>query len=817
MVATRARHSVPQTAVGKPIPQLLLFCSELDIMPAMKNRPAEVAWRYLFPNGLLCRQIGLFATVLLTIAGFASDGSSAQTGDREEPSAEWCETAEDCFRAAVWPKERLENTLTKEQVLTLKLERLRWVMERFPDSLWAKRARLLVGVLLIQRDPAQARTDLRAVQQEFPILQDYVWYWTGEALAAAGEAQEAALAFESVFQSMPESSLRPQAALRATEAWYQASRCPEAITWAKKALAFSVNEKDPTMARIWFRLADCYARTNQGGEAREALIRIWVKFPFTEEAKRVAPLLAQGDDRREPWVPKPEDVYARAQALLGQALHAEAIEELKRFLAQNPPPALASEAKLKLGIAHVRLKRYEQARETFQELAEGRTAQSNDALVWLARVYLRQGLGDKLLALSRTIAKRSLSAEQKGLINLFVGMWLEDQAQFEEAIAQYGLVAKMGDPASQRLEARWRQGWVLYRVGQYRSALRVWQPMVEQPNGDWEPQVLYWMGRASELIGNPQAKELFESLCQRYPYTYYCQLARERLGVSANKTVVDQEGAKCDDQPTAVTPLPTVDQSDLVTDARRGQWDREQGPAYRRAAELHLLGLEQEAARELTQLAELYATNNDVDSLASVAVWLKGVGAYHDALRLARTKFREQLERRGGSLVNEALWEVAYPVGLIPTITKQNVAGVDPFLVAAIIREESQYDRRAVSRVGAIGLMQIMPATAKEVAQRYGFPPVTRDDLFDEETNVRIGVRYIEHLLARFYGNLVHAIAAYNAGPLVVQSWVVAYRGRSDDEFVELIPFQETRHYVKRVLRSYKEYRRLNGLRKSLS
>jgi soluble lytic murein transglycosylase len=745
-------------------------------------------------------------------AGFASDRSSAQTVDGQEPSAEWCETAEDCFMAAVWPQERMGNTLTEEQGVALKLERLRRLMERFPDSPWAKRARLLVGVLLIQRDPAQARADLRAVQQEFPILQDYVWYWTGEALAALGEAQEAALAFESVFQSVPESSLRPQAALRATEAWYQASRCPETIAWAKKALAFPVNEKDPTSARMWFRLADCYTRTNQASEAREALIKIWVKFPSTEEAKQVALLLAQGDGGREPWVPKPEDVYARAQALLGQALHAEAIEELKRFLAQNPPPALASEAKLKLGIAQVRLKRYDQARETFQELAQGRTAQASDAIVWLARVYLRQGLGDKLLALSRTIAKRPLSAEQKGLINLFVGMWLEDQAQFEEAITQYGLVAKMGDPASQRLEARWRQGWVLYRVGQYRSALRVWQPMVEQPNSEWEPQVLYWMGRASELIGNPQAKELFESLCQRYPYTYYCQLARERLGPSANKTVVDHREAECGDRRTTVTPLPTAGQSDSITRSRRGQWGTEQDSAYRRAAELHMLGLEQEAARELTQLAELYATNNDVDSLASVAVSLNGVGAYHDALRLVRTKFREQLERRGGSLVNEALWEVAYPVGLMPTITRQNVAGVDPFLVAAIIREESQYDRRAVSRVGAIGLMQIMPATAKEVAQRHGFAAVTRDDLFDEETNVRIGVRYMEHLLARFYGNLVHAIAAYNAGPLVVQSWVVAYRGRSDDEFVELIPFQETRHYVKRVLRSYKEYRRLNGL-----
>jgi soluble lytic murein transglycosylase len=145
------------------------------------------------------------------------------------------------------------------------------------------------------------------------------------------------------------------------------------------------------------------------------------------------------------------------------------------------------------------------------------------------------------------------------------------------------------------------------------------------------------------------------------------------------------------------------------------------------------------------------------------------------------------------------------------------VNGVDPFLVAAIIREESQYDWKAVSRVGAIGLMQVMPATANAVAQQHRLPLLAREDLFDQEMNIRIGVRYVEQLLTQFSGNLVQTIAAYNAGPMVVKNWAATYRGRSEDEFVELIHYQETRHYVKRVLRSYREYRRLAGIQKSVS
>ena len=88
---------------------------------------------------------------------------------------------------------------------------------------------------------------------------------------------------------------------------------------------------------------------------------------------------------------------------------------------------------------------------------------------------------------------------------------------------------------------------------------------------------------------------------------------------------------------------------------------------------------------------------------------------------------------------------------------------------------------------------------------------VERDELFDQETNIRIGVHYVEQLLEQFSGNVAHTIASYNAGPMAVGSWIALHRGRSQDEFVELIPYQETRQYVKRVLRSYREYIRLDN------
>jgi soluble lytic murein transglycosylase len=708
-----------------------------------------------------------------------------------------CERAEDCFQAAALPKERLGKALNKEQVLLLKLDRLQRLMERFPATLWAKRAGLLSGVLLLERNPAVAIQFLRAAQRDFPVLDDYIRLWTGEALLNLGDAKQAADMFGNIPQAVPDSYLLTKAAYRAGEAWYQASSCPEATAWFAKAV--ELNDKEPGTPQAFLRRGACQLRDNNIPEGRETLMQLWVRFAYSAEAKEAEALLATNLGG-EPWVVQSSDRLARAQVYLGQSFHAEAVEELRKFLATDPQSPRRAEAKLKLGIAQVRLKQYDQAQETFRALVKDGGTESREASVWLARVYLRQGQGDKLVELARTLPTSSLSAEQKGQITLFAGIWLEDQGRFDDAIVRYRQVAKVGEPASQRAEARWRVGWVYYRMARYREADDELRLLADQHDSDFEPQALYWMARAAELSQQPYARDVYMQLCQRYVYTYYCQQARERIDLPLLEPPASE--------PISAT-TPVNGGTSANGEAARSVSIRaeiEQQSAYRRAIELKTLGLDSDAARELAGLTDRYS--RDPDILMALATMLNEVGAYHHALRLVRARFRDKLERTGG-VVDPSLWKVAYPTGLLPTIKGQGASGVDPYLVAAIIREESQYDWRAVSRVGAIGLMQVMPGTANNVAQRLGLPAIGRDDLFDQETNIRIGVHYVEQLLEQFSGNVAHTIASYNAGPMAVGSWIALHRGRSQDEFVELIPYQETRQYVKRVLRSYREYLRL--------
>ncbi|MGQ0809917.1 MAG: transglycosylase SLT domain-containing protein [Nitrospiraceae bacterium] len=699
-----------------------------------------------------------------------------------------CDMAEQCFRVAI-RKDRSESMVPRDQQLASKVERLRMVTEQHPGSLWARRAGLLTGVLLVKTDPAVAMRYLRASQRDFPVLDDYIRLWMGEALLKSGDAAQAAAMFESIPQMVPDTNVAGLAAFRAGEAWYQASSCSYAHEWLAKALA--LNDKEAAAPYALLRLADCHLRENRLAEARASLKQIWIRYPHAIEATESQAKLIAGLGG-ESWSPSPDDLYARAQAFLALSLHPEAVEELRKFLAAAPHHPRRQEARLKLGVSLVRLKQYDQAKEVFRSLVIDRIGESNEASVWLARIHLRQGQGDKLLELAHSIAQSSsLTPEQKANIHIFAGIWLEDQGRFDDALAQYRQVVKWGEPPSQRVEALWRIGWVQYRAGRFHEAIHTWQTVVDARDSVFEPQALYWMGRAFERDKAEKAKDLYVRLCQKHVYTYYCQLARPRAEIPS---------------PAPGIEVLVAEDVEKFPPNRRAEIERE--TAYRRAAELKVLGMDQDASRELAVLTERYSRDQDV--LLALSTMLNETGAYHQALRLARLHFRDRLERSGGP-VAPSLWRVAYPTALLPTIRSQGIEGVDPYLVAAIIREESQYDGRAVSRVGAIGLMQVMPATANAVAQRWGFPAVVREDLFDQDTNIRIGVRYLRQLLEQFSGNMMYAVAAYNAGPVVVNTWISANSDRDVEEFVELIPYQETRLYVKRVLRSYREYLRLGS------
>lgn len=144
---------------------------------------------------------------------------------------------------------------------------------------------------------------------------------------------------------------------------------------------------------------------------------------------------------------------------------------------------------------------------------------------------------------------------------------------------------------------------------------------------------------------------------------------------------------------------------------------------------------------------------------------------------------------------------------LYPDIVTEMAAeyGVDPYLAAAVIHCESSNNKDAVSPVGAVGLMQIMPDTGAWIAEKLEMDDFTEERLFEPEVNVRMGCWYIDYLTDRFHGNMTLVLAAYNAGPGNVQKWLEDER-ISENGMLTEIPFPETERYIEKVQRAYEKY-----------
>jgi soluble lytic murein transglycosylase len=698
-----------------------------------------------------------------------------------------CGAPGDCLNAAV----RLLNRRETGSAIEL----LQDLIRQFPGTSWEGRASLLLGKhYLEQGDPLAAPYFLN-VSTRLPLLGDYAHYYLGEALAKRTDANGAATAFDTLVQRYPESVLRPQALYRAVEVWFQAEDCLRVKERHGRFLAeYSTHALLPA---VLLREGDCQHRSRETAAAVATYRKIWTQHASSPQAGEAASRLHR---LRESGVALPDltvqDWWLRARTLFDAGQYAPAAAALEEILgfSQGGPDREAT--RLKLGIARVRLKQYQEARAALAELVRVRTGTaSQEAVVWLARVLLRQNQDDQLLALAREVEGGLLAGEFKARFLLLLAAQHVDRGRFDKAIHVYRQVSEGTAQEGLAAEASWRGGWWLYKSGRHDEAIRSFDHALQvQPGGPYTNASLYWKARSLEKSGEPKkAVAVAETLCGESSNSYYCLNARLRAGwggvVGLNGTAKGLSGASTevpDPRPDAVS---------------------EEGH-YQRAVELRLLGWIREASEELAMLTG--RIRGDRGGILWLAGMMDAAGDSHRALSLTKMYFPEVIDR-GGAEVSQAFWELAYPGGYLPVITGWvSTRRPDPFLVAAVIREENVYNPAAVSSAGALGLMQIMPQTGQQVASRLGLlEGHTKDRLFEPCYNIRLGSSYLAHLYEKFDQDLILTIAAYNAGPEAVSKWVQQFKGGDTDEFIESIPYTETRQYVKKVMRSYWEYKRI--------
>jgi len=362
----------------------------------------------------------------------------------------------------------------------------------------------------------------------------------------------------------------------------------------------------------------------------------------------------------------------------------------------------------------------------------------------------------------------------------FVGLWWRERAwHIREAIDDGKLedayllaashIQRSGGPFA---EAEWLAGWIALRfLDRPADAMRHFGQLhanVSTPISSG--RAAYWAGRAAEALGNDDDAREWYARGAVFQTTFYGQLAAARIGA---KTIT----------------LPEPAMPDATARAAFAADDK-----VRAAQALIRLNLDRLARLFLRNLA---VTSDDVDRSALIAELAAEAGQLGTAVFTARR----------AAIGRMILPELGYPQ-LSPTPTE----GPEPALVHAIIRQESSFETTAISRVGARGLMQLMPATARETARSIGLDYDLGSLIARPDYNVRLGSTYLKRMVERFDGHYIKAIAAYNAGPHRVTRWVAEHGDPSDPrvdviDWIERIPFAETRNYVQRVLEALHVYR----------
>ena len=694
-----------------------------------------------------------------------------------------CESAEACFqRAASFSDEHPDHVLQQ-------VERFRRVQEAYPGTIWARRAGLRIGWSLFEREPDWALEYLRAARKDFPLLEDYVLLKLGQALGRMGFSHESALTFETALDLSAPSALRTETSYEAGFARFENGQCRRATAHLEQA---TFGDPDsPSAPRAFSVLADCAARLQHVTRAKHALGELWRKYPESPEARTVEQVVQSGQPDALPWNPSLEDYYQRAETFYDLARFEAAIQDLQKFLAGRPQGPRYEQGLFQLGMAHVRLKQYPQAAQIFRRLLATPSAYTGKAAVWLAKVYLRQDQG-RLLLKFRDSVPPGLSVDERSRIQWLSGVWAEGEHTIQQAVTAYEDAYRVADLPAIKRDALWRLGWLHYQQGAWEDAVEAFRSLAATaPGRSWQNRAYYWKARALDRLGrDDEAQTLYRQVSAEWPMTYYGQLSEFRLRrpLHVGRDQRENGANRAMDVPAS---------SAFQTHTH-----------FQKAMELLTLDFRREAAEELLLVKEHYG--DQPQTLYALGLHMLEVGDYASPIVIAKRYFREPLERRRISL-DSPLWRMAYPTGYVTKIRRYADPHVDPFLVAGIIREESLYNPKALSSVGAMGLMQLMPETATRVAHRLGLGSVNREDLLKGDVNVRLGVAYVGELLRDYKGNLIRAVAAYNAGPDAVNRWIARFGDRDPDEFVELISYRETRRYVKRVITSYRIYHALHS------
>jgi soluble lytic murein transglycosylase len=694
--------------------------------------------------------------------------------------------------------------------------------ERYPDTAWYQRSLFLTEQASIQLDRAgEADAAMLRARAEYPQLADYAVSILADHHFSKARYSQAAALYQQVGERYPRSSLAERAA-------YQRARALLESLFSLPAIeAFENFLKDHPRSEFapdsGVGLGRALLADARPVEAARAFRAVSVAYPGTaadqDAAKALAELSAAGVAVADYTI---AELYERGKNLSRTNQHGKTVSTFKILLEREPNPPHRPDVLLRMGIALYNLGKRGESVVVLEKLVKDYSAheQTAEALNWLGRSYSRLGEREKGVRTFQKIVSSYPEGEWADDALYYIGNIYREANDLKMALKYYGKLASEYPGGRYADSAIWWNAWAYYGAGEYKKTEQTLQELVSRyPRSFLVHQARYWQGKTAEKRDDPARAALFYGrVLQKGPYTYYGYRAAERLaalGVPLTAAPADisvDAVPDCGEEPCSEDPLAAYDTDDgppVWTDETRRLLAAE--PSFKKTLELMQLDMRKEAAAELWSLQERLPHKRGAHIGLSKAFF--ELGDYYRSLLLVLRNYQPYLDGRTQETPAD-LWVLAYPQGYWDSIsTYAKKYGQDPYFIAAIIRQESQFQPAALSPAGARGVMQVMPQTGDWVARNAGVPGFDRSRLFEPDMAINVGTWYVSHLMKRFKNDPLFVAAAYNAGPEAVASWLSrnGTAGMERDVFVESIPYMETRGYVKKVLRNYAEYKRIYG------
>lgn len=576
-------------------------------------------------------------------------------------------------------------------------------------------------------------------------------------------------------------------------------------------------------------IAECQKDQGQYFESAATLREFITLFPQHELIPQARYLLGINLEKMNKFVDAAR-IYRNLDMLHPSSYFAEmALERLDQLAKRSPLPLYEAPAAsiYNLGIKYFQDGNYTKAKGYFTRLANfyKKSTFYDEALLMLGRIQLRKGKVDRAVNYFKKVINLDKDSKPEAMYYLgrsykylnspkaairtleklvsmypnshsaddalyFLGYYYKEQGQSENRMRAYQKLVASYPNSEYFEEALWLIGSFYYKKGDYEAAYR----RLSQAESIGSDRLLFWAAKCAEkLKKKEEAIKFYTTTIQRYDHSYYSYRAREELkkyGINI----------KVDSVPDVSEIIEEISGDSVETASHEEK--------YR---ELLALGLGDEAAEEASFLVEkVPLSKKDKARIAKYHAYVMK-GKYAKPIQFADKKINEAMLAGALSSADPHLWRFSYPRGYRQYVEKYSRRyGLDPYLTYAVIREESRFRPRALSRSRAHGLMQIIPSTGRKLSNLLGMR-YSRWKLYNPRVNIQMGTYYLAQLIKHFNGNVALALAGYNGGPVRVKKWLSNYTQLDIDEFIEDIPLRETRNYVKRVLKSYYGYKRTYG------